>query len=220
MAQQHTNLAVPVIVDVKKDLGFSDDLTTLVPLEEKSLVEIEKNADEFLGKVLSGFTVEDLRKQEELIGSVERIGEEALKKAANESSVMLARPFRDLSQEKGLGQEIADSLADLTINAQSIDPHKFNPGRKGWALRIAGKVNRRVQKWLLKFYQVGTLIDTVVNALKDGIAKLDRNNKILIDDAMSMKDNLIELSKLLGLAKMVDAKVEAKINEMEEEEFN
>ena len=216
MAEQSTSLPVPSIGDVRKDLGFSDDLAIPVALEEKSLVEIEKNADDFLGRLLSGFTVEDLRKQEELIGSVERIGEKALKQAASESSVMLARPFRDLSQEKGLGQEIADNLAELTVNAQSIDPHKFSPGRKGWALRIAGKINRRMQKWLLKFYQVGTLIDTIVIALKDGIAKLDRNNKILIDDAMSMRESLIELAKLLGLAKMVDAKVEARMNELED----
>lgn len=216
MAEQNSPLPVPTEDEVKSDLGFTADVTTPVPLEKKSLETIEKNADNFIEKLLSGFTAEDLRKQEELIGAVEQIGAEALKQAASQDSVMLARPFRDLTQEKGLGQEIAEGLAELTIKAQTIDPNKFNPGRKGWALRIAGKVNKRLQKWLLRFYQVGTLIDSIVGALKDGIAKLDRNNKILIDDVMNMKESLIELAKLLGLAKMVDAKIEEKINTMEE----
>ncbi len=214
---QKTALSVPTMGDVRKNLGYAEDLTTPVPLEEKSLLKIEKNADTFLTKILKGYSVEDLRKQEELVGAVDQLGGDILKEAANQNSVMLARPFRDLSQEKGPGQEIADCLADLTVKASSIDPGKFNPGKKGWALRIAGKVNKKLQKWLLKFYQVGNLIDTIVGALKEGIGKLDRNNKILIDDVMNMKECLLNLSKLLALAKIVDAKLESKINELEDE---
>ena len=195
---------------LKKELGFEKGKS--VALAENRVEVLEKEADDFVEKLIT-VSMERAEDLENRKVSVEVIGTKVQKEAAAKSA-MLQRPIKELSKRSEDGGEVANALIDLKVKVEELDPAKLDISKPGWFSRMLGKipfVGGQLKKYFSKYEKSQTIIDSIINSLKDGKEMLSRDNLMLVEDQKSMRSITLRLEEAIKLGQLIDNKLQYKL---------
>jgi uncharacterized protein YaaN involved in tellurite resistance len=108
---------------------------------------------------------------------------------------------------------VANALIDLKIKVEELDPSKIDFGKPGWFSRMVGKVpviGKALKKYFSKFEKSQTVLDAIINALKNGKVQLDRDNGMLVEDQKALRESTLKLEKVIKLGQLIDTKLQYK----------
>ncbi len=137
-----------------------------------------------------------------------RLQAEAAKKSA-----MLKTPINTLAKRGDDGGPVAKALVELKVNIEALDPAKFN-FEPGWFSRTLGFlpiIGQPVKRYFTKYENAETVLDAIMNSLKDGRETLRRDNITLKDDQQAMRTLTFKLEKAIQLAQMIDQGLAGKL---------
>ena len=193
---------------IQQQLGMSDP--SGVGLEQEVDPALEKQADDFVGQVLA-FNPQSAD-QNELryanVSAVENLGSKAQSEASHRSA-MLREPIRKLAARGEDGGEVAQSLVDLKITVEDLDPGKFD-FEAGWFTRTLGflpGIGNPLKRYFTKYESSQTVIDAIMRALAEGKNTLVRDNTTLLQDQKFMRQLTIRLEKTIQLGLLIDQKL-------------
>lgn len=173
--------------------------------------ELEKKAGDYAEALLS-FDSKDFKNQEAHKSAVENMGL-ALQRTAARRSQMLQEPIRKLSQRGADGGEVANALIELKMKVEELDPAQLDL-KPGWFSRMAGKlpvVGTRLKRYFSRYESSETIMDAIIRSLQRGQDQLKRDNGILVDDQIEMRELTLKLEKAIKLGRHLDRKLEEKM---------
>jgi uncharacterized protein YaaN involved in tellurite resistance len=201
---------LPESKDLKSEMGIEKG--ELVTLENKTVQVLEKEADDFVDKLIT-FSMEKIDERENRKLSVETIGVKVQKDAAAKSQ-MLQRPIKELSRRSEDGGEVANALIDLKMKVEELDPGKFDFGEPGWFSRMLGNIpfiGSTLKRYFSRYEKSQTIINAIINSLKNGKETLTRDNMMLAEDQKSMRQMTQRLEKAVKLGQLIDTKLQYKL---------
>ncbi|MFH2205153.1 MAG: toxic anion resistance protein [Elusimicrobiota bacterium] len=203
--------------EVKKDLGLVEPKD--VAVEKEVDPQLDKKASEVVGMLLD-LKGDDIKAREQSKASVENIGVELQKRAA-EQSEKLKEPVKKMSFRSEEGSDVAKSLIDLRIQVEELDPARFDFDA-GWATRMLGYlpgVGTPLKRYFSRYESAQTVINSIIESLEQGREQLKRDNITLKDDQVRMREITKKLIKAINLAQLIDKKLSDKVeNEIPQED--
>jgi len=195
---------------VKKEIDLPDPKN--LPADPKHDPELSQRADDLVARILNT-DANDSDTRQKILASTETMGLELQKEAARRS-VMLKQPLSKLMEDSQEGGDIAHSLVDLKLQVEELDPAQVDLD-PGWFTRILGKipgVGTELKRYFSRFENASTSIDAIVNSLEEGREQLKRDNIILADDQVAMRELTIKLEKTIKLGQLIDTQLQAKLD--------
>jgi len=202
--------SLPDTKALKTEMGMGKG--ELVNLENKTVQVLEKEADDFVDKLIN-VSMEKMDERENRKISVENIGIK-VQKDATAKSQMLQRPIKELSRRSEDGGEVANALIDLKMKVEELDPGKFDFGKPGWFTKMLGNIpfiGSTLKRYFSRYEKSQTIINAIINSLKNGKESLTRDNMMLIEDQKSMRLMTLRLEKSVKLGQLIDAKLQYKL---------
>lgn len=201
---------LPDTKTLKKEMGIGTG--ELVTVESKTVQVLDKEADDFVDNLIN-LSMDKVDDQEIRKLSVENIGIKVQKDAAAKSQ-MLQRPIKELSTRSEDGGEVANALIDLKMQVEALDPGKFDFGKPGWFTRMVGNlpfIGSTLKRYFSRYEKSQTIINAIINSLKNGKERLTRDNMMLVEDQKAMREMTIRLEKAVKLGQLIDAKLQYKL---------
>jgi len=195
---------------VKKEIDLPDPKN--LPEDPKTDPELSQRADDLVARILNT-DANDSETRQKILASTETMGLQLQKEAARRS-VMLKQPLSKLMEDSQEGGNIAHSLVDLKLQVEELDPAQVDLD-PGWFTRILGKipgVGTGLKRYFSRFENASTSIDAIVNSLEEGREQLKRDNIILADDQVAMRELTIKLEKTIKLGLLIDSQLQAKLD--------
>jgi len=203
-------LKITTVNDVKSELAIS------IPSDIQLNASDEKNLDgkaaEFVEKLLN-FSSDDIEEQLAKKNSVEQMGFEIQKRASKQSE-MLRQPVKNLSQKADDGGDVANSLINLKVTVEELDPAKFN-FEPGWFSRVMGQIpgiGTPIKRYFSKFESAQTVISSITSSLENGRDQLLRDNLTLQEDQKQMRETSKRLEQAIKLGQLMDVKIQYKLD--------
>jgi len=189
----------------------SKGMVMVVPEEIKSEAaspEMIQQADALIEKLLT-IDLADAKAQKEQAGAVQRLAARTEKELARKS-VMLKEPMRNLVADADDGGIVARSLLDLQSEVSKINPNRydFNMGGIRKLLSKLPFVGTPLANWFSKYQSVEQVMEDIITSLKDGKARLERDNITLNDDQVAMRGLLSELENYIIFGQLLDVKLD------------
>lgn len=211
-----------VVVDETK---LKQELQLFDPKEIKAVTgsdtDLDTKADQF-ADLLFNIELKDVQAQNDRKDAVNNMGLD-LQSQASKQSEMLKTPIKKLAQREEDGGSVAQSLVDLKMQVEDLDPGKFD-FEAGWFTRVLGQlpgVGTPLKRYFTKFESAQTVIDAILRSLEEGKTQLTRDNKTLGMDQKKMRENTFSLEQHIRLAQLIDErlsyKLEREIGEDEEQ---
>ena len=195
---------------VKKEIDLPDPKN--LPEDPKTDPGLSQRADDLVARILNT-DANDSETRQKILASTETMGLQLQKEAARRS-VMLKQPLSKLMEDSQEGGNIAHSLVDLKLQVEELDPAQVDLD-PGWFTRILGKipgVGTGLKRYFSRFENASTSIDAIVNSLEEGREQLKRDNIILADDQVAMRELTIKLEKTIKLGQLIDSQLRAKLD--------
>jgi uncharacterized protein YaaN involved in tellurite resistance len=150
----------------------------------------------------------------EVQDALRTFGEKLQFKAARQSD-MLKQPLRQLSERAGLGAGVADTLVDLKMQVEVLDPAgvDFAPG---WLARLAGYlpfIGTPVKRYFSRYESASTTLSAIVKSLEKGREELKRDNITLRADQDELQALVSELDESLAYAQAIDGRLSQRLAE-------
>jgi uncharacterized protein YaaN involved in tellurite resistance len=202
-------MTLPDKKEIKTELGLVDPAE--ISVDKETDTKLDKEAAGFVDKLLD-FSKDDVNARESSKAAVEVLGENVQKEAARRSQ-MLQGPIKELQKRGEDGGDVANALIDLKIKVEELDPSKIDFGKPGWFSRMVGKVpviGKALKKYFSKFEKSQTVLDAIINALKNGKVQLDRDNGMLVEDQKALRESTLKLEKVIKLGQLIDTKLQYK----------
>ncbi|MDD5165422.1 MAG: toxic anion resistance protein [Candidatus Pacebacteria bacterium] len=198
---------------VAQDMG-------IIPGEQLATVKVnpetERVANEWLKKVMA-CDVTNAEQTRQTRDAVENIAAPLVQKLANKSA-MLKKQISVLSQSAE-SSPVANALVNLKVQVDTINPNKFKllePGSVGRFFSIIPGVGTTLNQYFTRWQSAGSVIDSIVVQLHSGADQLRRDNDILADDQVEMRDLTLRLQKTIQAAMLLDTKLAAEIDKLEQ----
>ncbi len=149
---------------------------------------------------------------EQAKAAVEDMGVRLQAEAAKKSA-MLRTPIDTLAKRGDDGGPVANALVELKVNIEALDPVQFD-FEPGWFSRTLGFlpfIGKPVKRYFTKYESAQTVLDAIMNSLKDGRETLRRDNITLRDDQLSMREITLKLEKTIRLAQLIDQRLASRL---------
>lgn len=135
-------------------------------------------------------------------------------KAARQSD-LLKQPLRQLSARAGEGSGVADTLIDLKLQVEALDPAgiDFSPG---WLARLLGYlpfVGTPVKRYFSRYESSSATLSAIVKSLEKGREELKRDNITLRADQNELQQLVDELSASLAYSQAIDGRLSQRLAE-------
>ncbi len=204
-AQSQTSLAVLDPQALRQEMGLTA-ATAMVPAVRVD-DQLEHQAQDFVKTVLAWDPNDDrqLQLKDQHVQAAEALGLKTQQDAAYRSS-MLREPIRKLAARGEDGGEVANSLVELKMQVEELDPGKFD-FEAGWFTRMLGflpGVGTPLKRYFTRFEASQTVMDAIVRALNEGKATLVRDNGVLTQDQQTMRLLTRRLEKSIQLGMLID----------------
>lgn len=173
---------------------------------------LEKQAEEILERLMSVGNKE-LVEQRSLSRSVSNLGYEVQRDLAKQSE-LLKTPMTTLIDDAEDGGSVATSLLALQEQVGEINPNHidFTMGAMRKLIAKIPGVGTPLSRWFAKYQAVDAVISDIVTSLKSGRSQLNRDNQILTDDQLRMRELIFKLQDYITLAQTLDLKLTAVVN--------
>jgi uncharacterized protein YaaN involved in tellurite resistance len=147
--------------------------------------------------------------QDEAKTAVEEMGRSLQLEAARRSA-MLRQPIRSLAQSGEDGGPVANSLVDLKLKVEELDPAKFDfaPGWFSRALGFLPVVGSPVKRYFTMFESTQTVISGIIASLEKGRDQLKRDNVTLAEDQRAMRDLTFRLQQQIDFGELLDSQLQ------------
>lgn len=209
MANNESQASSLVFADAKvlrQELQLADPATVhATPAADPQLTQ---QADDVVARILKT-DVGDHAAQDKLKASVEAMGLNLQKEAARRSA-MLKQPLQQLVKSGEEGGAVANSLIDLKMQVEDLDPAKFDL-EPGWATRLLGYlpgIGTPLKRYFSRYQSASTAIDAIIRSLKAGQEQLKRDNITLAEDQKAMRALTIKLEQAVKLGQLIDQKLQ------------
>ncbi|MCK6597600.1 MAG: toxic anion resistance protein [Bdellovibrionaceae bacterium] len=196
---------------IKKDLAMVNSSAMTPTVESKENSNLDSKADEFVQKILN-LNPQDYKSREEHKSAVDTFGLDLQREAAKKSE-MLKQPVKKLSDRSAEGGDVANSLINLKMKVEELDPAKFN-FEEGWASRTLGfipGVGKPLKKYFSKFESAQDVIGAIIKSLEVGRDQLTRDNITLVEDQKMMREITLKLESMIKLSQTIDQKLSYKL---------
>lgn len=170
--------------------------------------QLAQQADDVVARILK-VDLNDSAAHEQTRGAVENMGAELQKEAARRSA-MLKQPLRQLMERGEDGGQVANTLIDLKMQVEELDPGKIDL-EAGWATRALGMIpgiGSPLKRYFSRYESASATIDAIVRSLKLGQDQLKRDNVTLADDQKAMRDLTIKLERAIKLGLLIDQRLQ------------
>lgn len=204
-------LQVATMEEIKRDLGTGVPAAAPNTAEDR---ELDGKADQFVSALLA-IDPKDFKTRKDYATAAESMGIELQKQAAKKSEI-LKQQIGKIAKDEGDGGEVANSLVDLKLQVEDLDPARFDLD-PGWFSRLVGLmpgVGTPLKRYFTKYESAQTVIAAIVRSLEIGRDQLNRDNVNLVDDQKGMHELTLKLEKAVKLAMRIDQKLDAKVKEM------
>jgi uncharacterized protein YaaN involved in tellurite resistance len=175
--------------------------------------ELAQQAEDVVARILK-VGMDDAGAQEQTRGAVENMGAELQKEAARRSA-MLKQPLRQLMERGEDGGQVANTLIDLKMQVEELDPAKIDL-EAGWMTRALGSIpgiGSPLKRYFSRYESASTTIDAIVRSLKAGQDQLKRDNVTLADDQKAMRDLTLKLERAIKLGLLIDQRLQKALDE-------
>jgi len=189
---------------LETDLNFDDPKAVVADQASPALIE---QANEIVDKLLS-VDRKDLTAQDNHARAIRRLGEPVQAEIARQSE-MLKTPMTTLMKDTEDGGQVANDLLSLQGQVNSINPNRVD-FTMSTVRRLMAKlpgIGTPLARWFAKYQAVDSVIQDIVNSLKDGKAQLERDNTTLRDDQRRMRELTFKLQDYIKLAQLLDQKL-------------
>lgn len=169
--------------------------------------ELSNKARE-MAKSLMAVPSDDHTRLEETRAAVEEMGRPMQRESARRSA-MLQQPIKSLARSGEDGGEVANSLIDLKIKVEELDPAKFDFS-PGWISRTLGFlpiVGNPIKRYFSQFESSQTVISAIISSLEKGRDQLKRDNITLGEDQRVMRDLTLGLQKQIAFGEQLDSQL-------------
>ncbi len=174
-------------------------------------VALAKQADNVVIAIMA-IDAKDLSAQQKQSASISNLGKSVQVELAKQSQ-MLSQPMAVLVHEAEDGGKVATSLLSLQEQVNTINPNRvdFTMSTIRRLLAKIPGVGTTLSRWFAKYQIASSVIQDIVNSLKDGKSTLQRDNKTLADDQRRMRELTFKLEEYIKLGKLLDQKLSTAI---------
>jgi uncharacterized protein YaaN involved in tellurite resistance len=158
----------------------------------------------------------ELREQQRQSSAISQLGS-VVQKELGSRSAMLKKPMASLVRDAEDGGTVASSMLSLQKTTNEINPNRVDFSM-GTVMRILSKipgVGTPVANWVAKYQSVESAIEDIVKNLEGGQKELERDNIILIEDQISMRELTFKLDDFVEMGKLMDTQVAVRLNELD-----
>jgi uncharacterized protein YaaN involved in tellurite resistance len=210
MAPAEQELVPTNALQVREELALADPQT--IHVDPQGDPELQEQAERY-AQMLVTFNPDDFKARQEHTGAVEQMGSRLQRESAHRSA-MLQGPIRNLSKRGEDGGEVANSLIDLKLQVEELDPARIDL-EPGWMTRWLGwlpVVGHPLKHYFSMYESAQTVIDAIVRSLENGRDQLGRDNLTLADDQTAMRALTLRLEKSIKLGRLIDHSLEYKLD--------
>lgn len=196
---------------IKKDLSIATPNSSAASVSGVG-DELEKKAIDFVDRIMN-LNPQDYKAKEDNKAAVDTFGLDLQREAAKKSE-LLKQPVKKLSDKSGEGGDVANSLINLKLKVEELDPAKFN-FEEGWMSRTLGFIpglGNPLKKYFSKFESAQDVIASIIKSLEGGRDQLQRDNITLVEDQKSMRMITDKLDNLIKLSQVIDNKLQYKLD--------
>ena len=144
---------------------------------------------------------------------VRTMGDGDIRRAAETSNRLLKSPVKAL-QEGGLaeGSKVGSTLLELRRTIEDLDPKEATGAKKFLGMVPFGD---KVTDYFRKYQSAQTHLDGILHALRDGQDELGKDNAALNLEKQYLWDAMARLNQYVYVAERLDARLAARIAELE-----
>ncbi|HWI43738.1 MAG TPA: toxic anion resistance protein [Nocardioides sp.] len=145
--------------------------------------------------------------------NVRTMGDADIRKAAETSNRMLERPVTAL-KEGGIsqGSKVGKTLLELRRTVEDLDPAQARGAKKFWDML---PFNDRVEDYFRKYQSSQSQLNGILHSLRSGQDELQRDNVALNLEKTNLWAVMGRLNQYIYVAEKLDARLSAKIAELE-----
>jgi uncharacterized protein YaaN involved in tellurite resistance len=145
--------------------------------------------------------------------SVRTMGDADIRKAAETSNRMLEQPVRAL-KEGGIaqGSEVGKTLLELRRTVEDLDPSEASGTRKLFGLLPFGD---KINDYFRKYQSAQSQLNGILHSLRNGQDELTKDNVALNLEKTNLWAAMGRLNQYVYVAERLDAKLSARIAELE-----
>ncbi len=195
-------------------------LFTLEQAEERlpSAPQEEAPSDKYVAQAnnliddLFSKTATDIKARQNFAREVQDLGGPVQRKLVHKSS-LLKEPMSTLMADLQDGGSIAQDMVNLQHQISQIDPNRFNftmSGFRRFLSKLPG-IGTVLANWLVRFESVQAMINDIVESLKVGRKRLNRDNITLENDKVEMHKLAQQLREYVKYGKTVDQELSRRI---------
>lgn len=187
----------------------------LPALQDKNTETSERyteQADALIDDLFSK-TSDDIEAQQSFAREVQNLGGSVQQKLVHKSN-LLREPMSVLMSDLQNDGSIAQDMINLQHQISQIDPNRFNFKMSGFR-RLLAKipgVGTVLANWLVRFQSVQAIINDIVESMKVGRQRLDRDNITLQTDKKEMYSLAQQLQEYVVYGQAVDARLAKRID--------
>ena len=196
----------------KMDIQTAETKNASLPVEKDIEIQELKPTVEELKNALVSDKVSDAHK------FITSIGKEEVKELQKLSKA-LDTPIRNMSNLDSDSSKVSNSLVDLKVKVEEIDPGQIdlNPGFLGRLIQKFTGLSA-VNKYFTKFQTTRSVIDSIVHALQEGKRTLEEDNIIFAEDKKQYKETARKLKEKILILQELDRSIEQEIEKTTDEE--
>jgi uncharacterized protein YaaN involved in tellurite resistance len=175
--------------------------------DEKYLDQANSLIDELFTK-----TASDITSQQAFAREVQDLGGGVQRQLVHKSK-LLKEPMNTLMADLRDGGSIAQDMINLQHQINQIDPNRFNFSMSGFR-RFLSKlpgVGTVISRWLVRFESVQSIVNDIVESLKVGRKRLNRDNITLENDKAEMFKLSSQLQEYVIYGKTLDQELSRRI---------
>lgn len=191
---------------LRQELALADPMAVQAdPAAEPALY---RQAEDVVARIMNT-DLNDGEQQRKTKAAIENMGMELQKEAARRSA-MLKQPLTKMMRDSEEGGEVANSLVDLKMQVEDLDPAKFD-FEAGWFTRVLGQipgVGTPMKRYFSRYENASTTMDAIIRSLESGREQLKRDNITLDDDQQAMRTLTLKLEKTIKLGQLIDQRVQ------------
>jgi len=181
----------------------------LVPLEDAQKTQLEAKAEQFVADLVA----QDANSPEfgRRVDLIADMGRNEIAQAAGQSNRFLDRPVRSMDKESGVGSD----LAELRRTIEDLDPGKR--GSLTAPKRLFGILpfGNKMRDYFDSYKSSQQHIASILTRLASGKDELLKDNAAIATERQSLWAAMGRLEQMIHVSKALDAKLEAKANEIE-----
>jgi uncharacterized protein YaaN involved in tellurite resistance len=184
---------------------------SMVPLDQAALPGLDAKVDGFVGSLLEA--APNSPEFAAKAADVRSMGDEDIRGAAESSNRLLQAPVKAM-QQGGLsqGSKVGSTLVELRRTVEDLDPKGATGARKLLGIIPFGD---KVRDYFQRYQSAQSHLDAIIKALYDGQDELRRDNASLGQEKTRLWESLGRLNQYIYVAEKLDARVSAKIAELE-----